>query len=420
MIKGGIRVKKGMTKQKHLGVTILAIALAALLLFTACAPRPIVEEKTVEVADIEPLTGPVAASVQINMAGTQDYIRYFNEQEAISRVSIKHLWGDTMLQFSLFASHYERFVARGIPLVIAQETVGLMWLKERSTKDEVVICGSATGNQDMVYSPGWRYFTSPTMAEQFAVVAEHFVESWGEERPPRLAFVAMDSPWGREPIGEGTKYAESLGFEVLPPEIVPFLVLDATTQLLRLKERGADFVYIQALAEAVGPTLRDAERLGLLGQMRFAGPGGPVGERVIQMTGLASEGYLMPMTVPWFDETEVPGIKLMIDNQMKYHGKVLRDPGYQNGWLQAAVACEAIKRAIENVGYDNLDGPAIKEALDNMKDFDVYGLASITYKPLDHRGITKLAVYQVREGKIVRVTDWREAPTLVPEGLIRE
>jgi hypothetical protein len=172
----------------------------------------------------------------------------------------------------------------------------------------------------------------------------------------------------------------------------------------------------------VGPVLRDAERLGLLGQMHFAGAELGMPESTIQMTGAASEGYLMAKVFPWFNETEVPGIRMMLDQQMKYRGTVAKDSGYQAGWVMGALACEAIKRAIEDAGYDNLDGAAMKEVLDNMQDFDIYGVASVTYKdrPLDHRGITKLAVYEVKDGKIVRATDWREAPSLVPEGLIRE
>ncbi|MFC1970046.1 ABC transporter substrate-binding protein [Chloroflexota bacterium] len=418
-------MKDRMVQGKRLGVAILAVALAALLLVTACAPAPTAPagEKTVEVAGIMPLTGAASGPIQMQLLGFQDYFRYFDEQEAIPGVSIKFLWGDTMMQYAVFASNYEKSVMRGIPLIFATESIPVEGLKGRFAKDEVVVMGSATGFQDMCYSPGWRYFISPTLAEQFAVVAEYFKGNWKEARPPRFAFVGMDFTWGYEPQAEGTKYAQSLGFEVLPPEIVPFIVLDATTQLLRLKEEGADLVYLQALPSAVGPVLRDAERLELLGQMHFAG--NPIGmpESVIKMTGVASEGFLMPFTSPWFDETEVPGIKLMIDNRMKYHNeKVQRDASYRNGWIEAAIACEAIRRTIENVGYDNLDGAAIKEALDNMKDFDVYGLASITYKdrPLDHRGITTLAVYEVRDGKEVRLSDWRESPTLVPEGLIRE
>jgi hypothetical protein len=87
---------------------------------------------------------------------------------------------------------------------------------------------------------------------------------------------------------------------------------------------------------------------------------------------------------------------------------------YDVGWVPAAVACEALKKAMDNVGYDNLDGLAIKEAIDSIQDFDIYGLATVTYKADDHRGITRGAVYQVEDGKIVRASDWQEASKLVP------
>jgi ABC-type branched-subunit amino acid transport system substrate-binding protein len=190
--------------------------------------------------------------------------------------------------------------------------------------------------------------------------------------------------------------------------------LDAAPQLLRLKDESADLVYIQALGPAIGAVLRDAERLGLLGQMHFAGSEFGMSEATIEMGGIACEGYLASKIVPWIDETEIPSTTLATDNQMRYPGKVLRDVEYMTGMLVAVVTSEAIKGAIEDVGYENLDGAAIKEALDNMQDFDVYGLASITYKADDHRGHTKLAVYQIREGTVVRVTDWREAPMFLP------
>jgi hypothetical protein len=78
--------------------------------------------------------------------------------------------------------------------------------------------------------------------------------------------------------------------------------------------------------------------------------------------------------------------------------------------------CEAIRRAVENVSYENLNGTAIKGAFNNMKDFDVYELASISYMLNDNRGSTRMAVYEVKEGKLVRVSDWREVPILVQGG----
>jgi len=319
-----------------------------------------------------------------------------------------------VLQMPLLYSHYERFIERGMPLIFMEEATGLVGLKDRFEKDKVVIVMPGSGYQEANYPPGWRYGATPTIAEQAAVVLEHFRENWQEDRAPRLVFVGMDSPWGREPEYV-TEYARSLGFEVLPLEITPFVTLDATTHLIRLSGEGVDLVYIQALPMASGPILRDAERLGLLGQMQFAGHQSSMGERVIQMTGAASEGYLMPRPFPWFDETEIPGIELILDTQMKYHGKVTREGEVFFAWASSVVVCEAMKRAIENVGYENLDGTAIKEGMDSIKDFDVHGLATITYTPDDHRGVTKVAIYQVKEGKIVRVTDWREAPMLPTE-----
>jgi len=406
-------MRNRLVKGKRLGIAILAIALAALLVATSCAPPPIIaEQKTAQFGWIVALTGGGAAPAQIMFSGGQDCIRHFNEQEAIPGVSVELLWRDSGLQFALARSHYERFFAAGVPVMSCEESSLLRTVRGTLERDGVVMFTAGGGFKEIVYpdKPGWIYTISPTISEQVAVVLQYFMENWKEERPPRLALVSIDISFGLE-SRYVTEYARSLGFEVLPPETVPIVVLDSSVLLLRLKEAGADLVHIQGLAEASGPILRDADRLGLLDQMQFAGHSSAMGERVIQLTGVASEGFLVSRPYPWFSETEVPGIKLMLDNMMKYHGEVRRNAEYFTGWIETAVVCEAIRRAIDNAGYENLDGPAIKEALDGMKDFDVYGLASVTYKSDDYRGVTKMAVYEVRDGEIVRVSDWREAPS---------
>jgi len=398
-------------KEKRLGVAILAIALAALLVLTACAPRPIVEGKTVQFGWMQPLTGGGATTSQVLLMGWQDYVRYFNEQQAIPGVRTELLWRDTQLQAALGIGHYEMFVEAGMPLIVVGEPSARAALKGRCEQDKVL--GFLSGSpeyEDLYPEPGWYYANILPMFERAAVLLDYFMENWKEERPPRLAFMHVDHSVGYI-VRYATGYARDLGFEVLPPEVVPIVVLDSTIQLLRLKDAGADLVYIVHQSEGAGVILRDAERLGLLDEFQFAGPSLLMGDRTIKLAGAASEGFLATRSFPWFDETEVPGVKLIIDNMMKYHGQVTRDGEYFTAWTGAAIVCEAMRRATEDVGYENLDGPAIKEALDGMKDFDVYGLASITYKPGDHRGNTKKAIYEVQGGEQVRVSDWREAPS---------
>jgi len=394
----------------------LSMVLVVLLLFGACATpsTPGEEKKVVEFGDITPLTGAVSSSEQATVKGRTDYVKYFNEIEGIPGVNVKHSWIDIGLSVSMGMSAYRRFVERGVPVLTSSYTTVLEPLKPQLAVDEIPV---AIGLQDepLFYPPGWVYGAAPTYAETFTALADYIMENWKQERPPRLAFVIVDSVYGWAPVGEGTKYAESIGIEMLPVEMVPYMVIDATPQLLRLDERGADFVYVMGLAPTAGPMLRDAERLGLLDKINFCGAESTAGEMLINMAGDAAEGYMFPKVLPWIDETDITGIKLMVDNQMKWYGKVHKENPYVIGWVDTARICEGIRRAVDTVGYENINGPAVKAAFDGMKDYDTYGIVNITYTPEDHRGSDMVAVYQVKDGKIVRVSDWRHAPMLVPD-----
>jgi len=398
------------------GLGILLIALTILLLIAACAPAstslPSTDKKVVEIGDIAPLTGPPAYSEQICFQAELDYIRYFNEEIGIPDVTIKMSWIDTATNTANSITAYRRFTERGVPLLWSSMVMVKETFKRNCADDQVPML-FPPNLESLAYPPGWIYLIGPTAAEAFAVTCDHIMQNWKEDRRPRGAFMFIDDPFGYEPIEQGTKYAESIGIEMLPEEIVPFVPLDTSTQLLRLKDRGVDFIYIQCIPAASGPILRDAERLGLAGKIQFCGMEYSLGERVIEIAGPASEGYIAAKQCPWFDETEVPGIKLMLDNQMKYHGKVIREPEYTT-WGMMAVACEAIRRAVDKVGYEDIDGRAVKEALDGMTGFDVHGLYKCTYSPDVRRGTDKMAIYQVKDGKIVRVSDWKEAPILMP------
>jgi ABC-type branched-subunit amino acid transport system substrate-binding protein len=100
--------------------------------------------------------------------------------------------------------------------------------------------------------------------------------------------------------------------------------------------------------------------------------------------------------------------------QMKYRGRLDVQGDEAHGFRAGYVAFEAVKRAVEEAGYENVDGTAVNRALLSMKDFDPYGIGPITYTADDHRGSNRVSVYQVRGGEVVRAADWREAPMLVP------
>lgn len=398
--------------RKWLGI-ILALGLTALLLFTACAPASSPDgEKVLELGLMASITGPASSASQYAVRGAEEYIRYYNEEEGIPGVTVKLVWADTGHFVAQGLSTYNRWIERGIPLwmcVLVDETMTIKPLAER---DKTPFLTFAISEKAM-YPPGWVYSIYPTDAERFAVWCDWIMANWKEDRPPRVVMMGPDMAYGRSAQAQGTKYAESIGVEMLPMEFVPFVPLDTTTQLMRVNELGADFVYITSIWTTAVPILKDAERLGLMGKIQFGGYENSQSTAILAL-GSSVEGYTAPR-VSYFslDETN-PGVKFMRDLQMKYRGRIDVAGDECNPIRVSSVACEALKRAVEEVGYENVDGVAVKRALDSIKDFDPYEIGPVTYTSDDHRGSNRVMVAQVQNGQVVYLTDWQDAPMLVP------
>ena len=70
------------------------------------------------------------------------------------------------------------------------------------------------------------------------------------------------------------------------------------------------------------------------------------------------------------------------------------------GWTYVLVWTEALRRA-DKAGH--LTGEGVKAAMETLKDFDLGGLTNpVTYAPTDHRPTTKVNIYQIKNGKLVK------------------
>jgi len=259
-------------------------------------------------------------------------------------------------------------------------------------------------DEAMMYPPSSIFSVWPTESEKFAVLCDWIMENWQEGRPPRVVMMGPDAPSGHAADVMGPAYARSIGIEMLPFESAPYMGLDYSPQLLRISEEKADFVYMPGGTDVYAPpVMKDAIRLGLTDTIRFGGHGNGQSRAMLAL-GPAVEGYFSPRCTPWYEE--VPICR-----------DLFTDPaGDSAGALTVmTVLIKAISIAIDNVGYENLDGRAVREAMLGIKDFDPHGIGrAISYTPEDHRGSAMTRMCEIRSGKVVPVTEWRTAPMLVP------
>jgi len=407
-------MRNGMVKGKRVGIIILAVAVTVALLFTACAPGvPVEERKVVKIGYIAPLTGGPAAIMQTGWRNFIDYLNYFEEVGVPGLtlppgVTLELVWGDSGFDAGRAISIYER-MHQEVVYFHLPSPVEAHALKSRLESDEMAAMGMAV-DEVLMYPPGQIFTIFCTESERFAAACDWIMENWEEERPPRVGMIGSDTPSGRAAEVMGTAYAKSIGIEILPFEAIPYLPLDASPQLLRLAERGADVIYMQAHWGTSPAVLRDAERLGLIGKIRFAGATEDgVAEPILDL-GPAAEGFFQTKCFPWYEE-----VPIVYDIFREYQGRIDTQGGVACTLQYAPVTIEAVRIAIEQVGYENLDGRAVKEAFYSIKDFDPHHIGRpVTYTREDNRGSPKVRIYEVRGGKVVPATDWRDAHMLIP------
>jgi hypothetical protein len=408
-------MKNRMAKRKHFLMGVLLTLLAILLLLTACAPGlPVGEQKVVKIGYIAPLTGGPAAIMQTGFRNLVDWMKYYEEvgvpgMELPPGVTVELVWGDSGFEAPKAISIYERMRDDVVYFHLPSPLEATV-LKARCERDGMAAMAMAV-DEPLMYPPGPIFTIFCTESERFATACDWIMDNWQEERPPRIGMMGTDTPSGRAAEVMGTEYAKSIGIEMLPFESIPYLPLDASPQLLRLADAGADVIYMQAHWGTSPAVLRDAERLGLLGKIRFGGATEDgIGVPMLDM-GPAVEGFFQTKCFPWYEE-----VPIVYDIFRMREGRLDTQGGVACTLQYGPVTIEAVRIAIEQVGYENLDGPTVKEAMYDIKDFDPHKIGRpVTYTREDNRGSPKVIIYEIRDGRVVPASDWRDAPMLVPE-----
>jgi len=408
-------------KAKRVAVGFLSLLMVVVFILSACAgPAPPGAEKEVKIGLALDWTGPFAGAITVLGPIFLDYFhKYVNEEQGgIDGVKVKVLWADTGYKVPTEVSIYDRFVEQGIVLYVNHNTAANTVLKPKFEADKIPCLTTGSVISEQLYPPGWIFFDKNDYSSQLGGLLDWFMDNWKEDRPPKFAYLTWDAPLGRSTMPAGHEYAEKIGYEFVGIEYMPMVPMEVTAQLLRLQEKGADLVFGQYNSGVASVVLKDAYRLGLTGKIQFAASGNniPMPE-ILELTSPGeSEGMILIDSAASWD-WEVPGWKLYNHVCEMAHGKVIKNKLCVFGGVsQSMIAVEAIRLALEEVGYEHLDGLAVKEyGFETINDFSTGGLTPpITYSAVKRRGYDAVIISQAQGGKEVALTDWIQCPDLMP------
>ncbi|MCY4009633.1 MAG: ABC transporter substrate-binding protein [Anaerolineaceae bacterium] len=276
-------------------------------------------------------------------------------------------------------------------------------LRERLAEDEIPVLISA-GSIEGLYgedgqTPGWIFATNPLYVDQLGHFCQYVSENL-EQFPenPTIGYLSWLGAFGQAAYTpEVIAYcqAQGVGFIETPEYWHPAQTTDISNNILNLVGAGANIIYTNSLAS--GPFLisKTLALLGLLDQVQLAGvnwvldtsvallSAQDLAQGVANSAGLpAVDGMIGSMPFYWWSEANSqPGIAF-IQQQFALNERpfAIQNIAYLLGFGIVEYWSELMIRTGNRVGFENIDGVAVKETIENTV------FAPLTGVPIDFQG----------------------------------
>lgn len=394
---------------------ITAILIVTLLVPSACQVKG---EQTIKIGELIDLTGPTSDAGQEMHQDYVDNIKWLNEVDGgFNGIKAELLWFDTAYQIPRVLSGYKRAREQGAVAFFLWAAGDVEALKPTLEREKVPISTSGT-SPNTIYPSGWAYTSQSAYADNFAGFMSWLKQTWKETRPVKVAITGFDNAFGRSASVAARKYAKDNNVQIVAELYFSPAAMDFTTEVTKIRDAGADYAYISASQVPVAAILRDANKIGILGKVKFVHGTSSSPLQISRLAGALTEGLLYCDDNPVPSETNIPAIQRCNEMLMKYHGTKLADTEdvYIQTFTRSQLFFEGIRRALNKVGYDKLDGAAIKEGIDSIKDFDLMGITPrMSFGPDDPRGREHIRMVEYKGGKLVPISDWIYCEFVKPE-----
>jgi ABC-type branched-subunit amino acid transport system substrate-binding protein len=372
------------------------------------------------------LSGPLAFLTQPLLVGQEDFLNMLNSNGGLCGAEVVVEYRDTGGAIEQAQAFYDEFSARddAHAIILYGSPEGEL-LKAQAEEDQIVLLNFA-GSELAVYGesgaePGYEFIAIPLYTDQLGVFCDFISENWDEygvEGDPVIGHLSWEGAFGRSSDTEGTQaYCESVGVGYAGAEYFLPGTADLTTQLQTLLDDGANIIYTTSLASGPAQVAGTVSAMGVRDQVVLGGVNWALDTTVVALGGESVNGLIGNLPYTWWDEVETePSIQVIAgywqENRLAVDPESavrLRGLTYITSMAAVDLWVEAMIRAINEVGYENLDGEALYNVVSNMQYGPLMGTFFVDYTDGNRAGA------QTRVGQIQFLeTDAGVTPAVVP------
>ncbi|MEW6616117.1 MAG: ABC transporter substrate-binding protein [Thermodesulfobacteriota bacterium] len=364
-----------------------------------------VTDDTIALGHILDYTGPAAeTTLQISKA-IEAYFRDFNERGGVNGRKIEFLKEDDRYSIPGAIAAFKKLVFKDKVFVCLSVggTGQTLALSEQIAKNKIPCI--VISKSRVMTEPLKKYiFTGgPSHDDITAVLIDYIVKDL-RAKSPKVAIGYPDVSYGKEVLDGLTKRLKHHGLEPVAIEVIPIGAVDASSQALNVKKKGAEYAIM------IGTPVMS------IAFMKFSNVYGykPVhigyyyncSETIPKALGKIAEGFLgVHAFVSW--DNDVPGMIKAKKISLKYYpGWKATDIGFAEGIVNSILTEDALRRA----GRD-LSREKFIEALESTKNLEVGGIgAPLTITPTNHKASDSAIIFKadLKEKIMVPVGGWRK------------
>jgi len=353
------------------------------------------QAQPIKVGAVINLTGPASTWGQFHAKGHRDYINYIND--------IKGGIAGRKIDLEIVDHAYK--VPEGVKLV-------KKFCEEK--KDTIATWDAGTGISikpiiQEYKIPTINYSTyqgilKPPIAYMYLPFGSYILDSHAVleyirtihkgKDAPKVGLLTYNNVYGRSIHDPSKEYAPKNNINIVTIEEFPPAAVDLTTEMLRLKEKRAEYVFMQILPAAIIMALKAADKIGY--DVPFFGTWTSTDPDFFKLgKGLIRDRLAMQFcgVLP---QDKTPGIELMQKMWAKYKTVDKFDTSYWEGVVVAMIQERAIHRA--SGLYKTINAETINRAMETFSSEDFGGLVPyVTYTKDDHEGSFKGRLVKINE-----------------------
>ncbi len=368
--------------------------LSCLIVIMFCVPA-YGAEKPIKFGAVINLTGPISSWGKYHAKGLQDYIKYVNEvKNGVGGAKIDLTLADHAYKAADGIKFVKEFCESGMDMIATWDTGLGIQVKPTIRQYKLPTINFSTGQEILKDPIDYMYLPFGTYVLDSYAILEYIKAIHKGKEKPKVGLLTLNNAYGKSIHSPSKEFATKHGIEIVGIEEFPAKTIDLTTELLKLQQAGAQYLFTQILGANMISAFKAANRIGykpmFIGTWTatdpdFFGPAkGLMGDRLkMQFMGCLPG-----------DDT--PGVTL-IQNLIKRYKSVDRyDLSYWEGVSIGMIMERAAERAKEKFG--KVTSETMNQALESFRNEDFGGVVpNITYTKTNHQGSFVGRIVQVHE-----------------------